>query len=146
MSTALTAEQVELIRASFNAVAPKATELIDLFYTKLFETAPSVRSLFPQEMSDQKDHLLSAVKLVATKAHDLASIEGALGEMGARHVGYGAEPEHYPVVRDTMLDALHDIAGPAWTNDIEEAWTDALNIVAGIMLAGAEKKSINKAA
>ena len=59
--------------------------------------------------------------------------------MGARHVNYGAKPEHYPVVRDEMLGAIKDVAGPVWTPAIHAVWTDALNAVAAVMIRGAEQ-------
>lgn len=129
----------ELIRASFNLVAPQAEHIIDRFYDNLFETAPGVRSMFPDDMTQQKKHLLGSVGLIVKHADNLAAISGALGDMGKRHARYGAQEAHYPVVRDVMLQTLSEVAGDAWTEEIHGAWERALNAVAGMMLKGAQR-------
>ncbi|MBL0871507.1 MAG: hypothetical protein IBJ18_13120 [Phycisphaerales bacterium] len=134
----LDSTSVQRIRASFDLLAPRGNELIDEFYTRLFRTAPGVRSLFPQDMTQQKKHLLSAVALVVKNADKLETLEKPLQEMGARHVVYGAKKEHYAVVRDTMLETIGSLAGPAWTPELKADWTAALNAVAGAMIRGAE--------
>jgi nitric oxide dioxygenase len=58
--------------------------------------------------------------------------------MGARHVRYGAQPEHYPVVGEVLIASMADIAGDAWTVEYELAWTKAFAVVAGAMLDGAD--------
>lgn len=146
MTGTLSPEQVSLIESSFQAVAPAATTLIDRFYENLFAAAPGVRSLFPNDMTEQKRHLLAAVKLVAQNAGRLSSLQSALNDMGARHVGYGALTAHYPVVRDVMLQTLSEVAGPAWNDALDDAWRQALNIVSGYMIEGAWQASEKKAA
>lgn len=134
----LNTTSVQRIRASFDLLAPRSNEFIDEFYTRLFRSAPGVRSMFPQDMRQQKKHLLSAVALVVKNADKLESLEKPLQEMGARHVMYGAKREHYAVVRDTMLETIGSLAGPAWTPELKADWTAALNAVASAMLRGAE--------
>lgn len=135
----MTASRTDRIRASFDLVAPRAAELMDTFYALLFERYPQVRPLFPADMSGQKQHLTAAVALVVKHADNLGALEPALMDMGARHVRYGARPEHYPLVGRTMLDALERVAGPAWNAELREDWGWALNAVAAAMVKGAER-------
>lgn len=130
---------VARIRSSFQALTPKADQLMDTFYTKLFETAPGLRSLFPADMKKQKGHLLAAVALVVKNADKLGSLEGPLMDMGERHVKYGAKPEHYPVVGKTMIAALSATAGPLWNSQLEADWSAALGFVASTMIRGAQR-------
>lgn len=133
------AAQVARIRLSFDAIAPRAHALVDLFYDKLFANYPQVRAMFPADMAKQKQHLLSAVALVVKNADKLDTLRPALMDMGARHVGYGAKEAHYPIVRDTMLGALAEIAGPVWNAQLQQDWAAALNAVASVMIEGARK-------
>ena len=126
------------IRSSFDALAPRADELIEAFYERLFSENPGVRPMFPDDMSAQRKHLASAIALVVKHADNLEPITDALEQMGARHVGYGAQPAHYPIVRDTLLATLAQFAGDLWTQDLADAWERAINAVAGLMLTGAE--------
>jgi nitric oxide dioxygenase len=69
-----------------------------------------------------------------------------LRDLGARHVKYGAEPEHYPVVGEVLIASMAEIAGPAWRPEYERAWGKAFGIVAGAMLEGAEAARLAEAA
>jgi hemoglobin-like flavoprotein len=129
----------QIIRDSFALLAPHAGKLMDRFYERLFARAPQVRSMFPADMTKQKAHLAAAVGLVVKHADNLAALEKPLLDMGARHVNYGAKAEHYPIVRDEMLGAIKDVAGPVWTPAIHAAWSEALNAVAAVMIRGAEQ-------
>jgi hemoglobin-like flavoprotein len=126
------------IRDSFNALAPQGDTLMTVFYDKLFHENAGVRSLFPDDMNGQKKALLGAVALVVKHADDFDAIEDALHQMGARHVAYGTTAAHYPIVRDTLLASLREVAGDLWNDQLEQDWAGALNAVAGAMIAGAE--------
>jgi hemoglobin-like flavoprotein len=67
-------------------------------------------------------------------------------ELGARHVAYGAETEHYPVVGEVLLASMAEIASPAWTQEYERAWAEASAIVAGATLEGAESAMLEAVA
>ncbi len=133
-------QTVSRIRSSFALLAPRGQEVIDTFYEMLFSKAPGVRALFPRDMAKQKGHLLAAVGLVVKHADNLGELSKPLAEMGQRHVKYGAQPEHYPVVRDTMVEALAKVAGPVWNAQLAADWTGALNAVAAAMLAKADQR------
>jgi len=83
--------------------------------------------------------LLATLVLLRKSLRDLEAITPKLRQLGARHVAYGALPEHYPVVAEVMLDSMAEIAGEAWTPEIAEAWAGALGLVAAAMLEGAEE-------
>ena len=61
----------------------------------------------------------------------------ALRRLGARHVAYGARPEHYPIVGEVLIAALAEVAGAAWRPEYERAWNAGFGLVAGAMLEGA---------
>src|SRR5207253_10563140 len=92
------AMNIEYLETSFDLVAPRGDELIEDFYARLFATAPAVRPLFPADMTRQRAMLLSALVLLRKSLRDLDRIVPTLRALGARHVAYGAQPEHYPVV------------------------------------------------
>ncbi len=134
---------VELLEKSFNLLAPRGPELVDRFYAHLFSKNPQVRPLFPTDLADQKKKLLASIQLVIANIRTPDSLHEPLMDMGRRHVYYKTEPAHYPVVRDTLISVMSDMAGSAWNDDFQTAWTDALNLIAGIMIEGhkAEQKS-----
>ncbi len=129
---------VELLQSSFNLVKPHAGELVEVFYTTLFSENPQVRDLFPASMDEQKKKLIGALSLVVTSLEEPEKLGSALRELGARHVSYGAVEAHYPIVGGILLRALAQVAGDAWTAELETAWGDAYGAIQDIMLEGAE--------
>ena len=126
------------LETSFDLVAPRGDELVDTFYARLFAAAPAVRPLFADsDLQRQKVMLLGALVLLRKSLRDLDAIVPKLRDMGARHVGYGAEPAHYPVVGEVLIASMAEIAGDAWRPAYSRAWADAYSVVAGAMLDGA---------
>jgi len=129
---------LQALETSFDLVAPRGRELVDVFYTRLFAAAPAVRPLFARtDFERQKAMLLDALVLLRRSLANLPAIVPTLHRLGARHVAYGARPEHYPVVGEVLITAMAEIAGPAWRPEYERAWGVAFGIVAGAMLEGA---------
>jgi hemoglobin-like flavoprotein len=130
---------LEALENSFDLVAPRGDELMDEFYSRLFAAAPTVRPLFPDDMRRQKTMLLGALVLLRKSLRNLDAIVPKLHELGARHVAYGARPEHYPVVGAVLIESMAAVAGEAWKDEYAVAWGEAYAVVAAAMLEGAEQ-------
>jgi hemoglobin-like flavoprotein len=138
---------LKALETSFDLVAPRGDELMDEFYGRLFEAAPAVTPLFAgTDLQRQKTMLLATLVLLRKSLRDLDAIVPKLRELGARHIAYGAQPEHYPVVGDVLIAAMAAVAGPAWRPEHERAWGGAFAIVAGAMLEGSAAASLEAAA
>ena len=115
---------LDALETSFDAVAPRGDELVDVFYTRLFDAAPAVVPLFAAtDLRRQKAMLLSALVLLRKSLRDLGAIVPTLRQLGARHVAYGAQPAHYPVVGDVLIASMREVAGDAWRPEYERAWS-----------------------
>lgn len=137
---------LDALETSFDLLAPRGDELMDEFYARLFAAAPAVRPLFPDDMRRQKTMLLGALVLLRKSLRDLDAIVPKLRDLGARHVSYGARPEHYPLVGSVLIAAMAAVAGESWTQRYELAWSQAYDVVAGVMLEGAEQAVLSAAA
>jgi hypothetical protein len=62
-----------------------------------------------------------------------------LRDLGGQHYEYGVTEEDYAPVAKTLLIVLAEIAGDAWSDELETAWGDALGAIAGLMLDGASR-------
>lgn len=129
---------IDALETSFDQLTPRGDELMDVFYRRLFVRAPSLRPLFlGTDLRRQKAMLLAALVLLRKSLRELDSVTPTLRGLGARHVRYGARPEHYPVVGEVLIASMAEIAGDAWTVAYEEAWTEALGLVSAAMIDGA---------
>ena len=138
---------LEALETSFDLVAPRGDELMDVFYGRLFAAAPEVTPLFAAgDMARQKAMLLGTLVLLRKSLRDLEAIVPKLRDLGARHVAYGAEPEHYAVVGAALIASMAAIAGEHWQPAYERAWAAAFDVVAGAMLEGAEQAGLEAVA
>jgi hemoglobin-like flavoprotein len=129
---------LDALETSFDLVAPKGDELMEIFYARLFAVAPAVQPLFAgSDMKRQQAMLLSALVLLRKSLRDLERVVPTLRNLGARHVAYGARAEHYPVVGEVLIGAMATVAGEAWEPRFEAAWAEAFGVVAGAMIEGA---------
>jgi len=128
---------VETLESSFNLLAPRANELVARFYSELFRQHPAVIPMFKNtDPQEQQKKLLAAIKLVIENVRKPEVLANALTGLGAKHQGYGAAPEHYQAVAATLIGVMKDMAGDAWTINIQSAWQHALNTIAEVMLGG----------
>jgi len=127
---------VQRLESSFNLLAPRGPELVDRFYALLFSKHPAVRPMFPSDMRDQKGKLLASLVLVMKNIRNPEALRQPLIDMGRRHVAYGTEQAHYPVVRDTLVDVMKEMAGSAWNAQLTADWKGAIDFVASVMLEG----------
>ena len=135
----MTPDDLRLLQHDLAALDAEALT-ID-FYDRLFEVAPGVRPLFPDDLAEQRRKLGAELAVLVDLATSLAAgdhrrfVERA-HRLGARHVRYGAAPAHYPVVGETLLDALAT-ALPTWDDAHRDAWSRLHAVVAETMLEGA---------
>jgi hemoglobin-like flavoprotein len=126
--------QIKLVQDSFARVAPISEQAAVLFYDRLFEVAPPVRAMFPDDMTEQRKKLMATLAVVVNGLSNLEAVLPAASALAKRHVSYGAKPEHYPVVGGALLWTLEKGLGDAWTPEVAEAWTAAYGTLSGYMI------------
>jgi hemoglobin-like flavoprotein len=117
----MTPEQVALVQQTFAEVVPVAAEAAKAFYGRLFEVAPAVQPLFPGDMTQQRRKLMASLAIVVHGLSDLPSILPTASALAKRHVGYGAKPEHYPLVGEALLWTLARALGTHLSDVMIEA-------------------------
>src|ERR1700750_2195308 len=140
-SECMTPDQVKLVQQSFSKVAPISDKAAVIFYDRLFEVAPSVKAMFPADMTEQRKKLMATLADVVNGLSNLESILPAASALATRHVSYGAKPEHYPDVGGALLWTLEKGLGAAWTPEVASAWTAAYGTLSNYMIAQAYSKA-----
>lgn len=80
----MTPEQVLLVKDSFRKVVRISGMAADLFYDRLFTVAPDVRSLFPDDLTEQKKKLIAMLATAVSNLHQLDQITLAVQDLGKR--------------------------------------------------------------
>src|SRR6185436_14590303 len=129
--------QIKLVQDSFAKVAPISEQAAVLFYDRLFDVAPSVKAMFPTDMTEQRKKLMATLAVVVNGLSNLESVLPAASALATRHVSYGAKAEHYPVVGGALLWTLEKGLGEAWTPEVASAWTAAYGTLSTYMISEA---------
>ena len=132
----MTPEAIARIRASFAHVSAEPRALAGRFYTELFAAAPHLRGLFPIDLTSLQGHFEAALALVIRNLEEMRTLEEPLRELGAQHVGWGAKPEDYVLVREALIRAIRS-SSTGWDEVVEGDWRRAITDIAVPMLQGA---------
>jgi hemoglobin-like flavoprotein len=135
----LTQSQIDLVKGSFVHVEPIADTAAALFYGRLFELNPNLRSLFKRDMTEQGRMLMQMIAIAVRGLDHLDTIVPAVKSLGQRHAGYGVKAEDYTTVGSALLWTLEQGLGDAFTPEVKEAWTEVYTVLATTALAGAEQ-------
>lgn len=126
---------VELLRNSFQLVVERNPDLTKRFYEILFERYPTLAPMFPVgRRGVQAQMLASALSAVMDHLDDASWLTAQLSALGTRHLDYGVTAEMYGWVGDALLTTLAEVAGPDWTPELKQAWTDAYGAIVSLML------------
>ena len=77
----LTDTQIRQIKDSFRTVAALKDEAGMLFYARLFETAPQVRSMFPDDIRAQAGKLTAALGIVVANVSNWQALGPVVEEL-----------------------------------------------------------------
>jgi hemoglobin-like flavoprotein len=125
-----------LLESSLALVDTPDDGLTTRFYAILFERYPGVRPMFTAETGHQAKVLRSAIISVVDHLDDPVWLTETLGELGARHAGWGVLASMYDAVIECMVAAMVEIGGTDWTEQMTDAWVEALDAVSGLMMLG----------
>ena len=135
--TAMTPRQVRIVQETFRQIAPHAAEAVQIFYEDLFWIAPETRRLFPDDMTAQKSKLVQMLTTVVKSLGNVSAISEHLADLGRRHASYNVTERHYAYVGQALLSMLRHLLGPNYTEEIQDAWAAAYNMLARMMLEAA---------
>ncbi|MBE7384314.1 MAG: globin [Leptolyngbya sp. SIO1E4] len=134
-----TALQIALLEQSFEKIKPRANDFVGSFYHNLFTDYPAAEPLFTHtNMTEQGKKLLTSLVFVVENLKQPGALTEVLQGLGARHIRYGALPEHYPLVGNSLLKTFEQYLGADWTPDVKQAWVDAYSLITEVMLEGAD--------
>jgi hemoglobin-like flavoprotein len=85
----MTPAQQAIVQSSFAKVAPIADQAAIVFYDDLFERNPALRSLFKQDMTEQRQKLMTMLGTAVANLRQWDRIAEAVRDLSRRHVGYG---------------------------------------------------------
>lgn len=131
-------EDIVLVQESWKAVVPIQAQAAGLFYNRLFELDPQLKSLFKSDINAQGARLMAMLNTVIAGLTRLDSILPAAQALAVRHVDYGVKPKDYETVGAALIWTLQQGLGPAFTPELQAAWTRTYGALSGVMIAAAK--------
>jgi hemoglobin-like flavoprotein len=133
----MTPDQITLVKASFDRLAPQADAVAAAFYARLFQIAPGLRAMFPADLGPQRAKLMQMLAAAVRGLDDVSALMPAVAALGQRHAGYGVQPGHYATVGQALLDTLQSGLGADFTPALRQAWSAVYGALSDAMQAGA---------
>jgi nitric oxide dioxygenase len=134
---ALTDDEIDLLHHSLRIMQERKQLAADLFYPRLFAIAPEVEPLFGTDMLAQTEKTIFAFGAVVAQIQNIEDCTLGI-ELARRHVNYGVEAWHYPIVGTALMSILAEVLGDEhFTPETEAAWTKAYGAISGMMIEAA---------
>ncbi|MGI9385698.1 MAG: globin family protein [Methyloligellaceae bacterium] len=130
--------QKRLVQESFARVVPIAEQAAELFYNRLFEIAPELREMFPDDLADQKSKLMAALTVAVKGLDNPHKLLPVIQELGRKHKSYGVSEANYDTVAEALLWTLEQGLGEDFTPDVGDAWVAVYGLLSDIMKEAAD--------
>jgi hemoglobin-like flavoprotein len=128
--------EITRIRSGFSAVAADADRFTADFYARLFELAPTLRPLFPDDLSSQRNKLKHMLIMLIAALDRPDTLRPALATLGDRHRSYGVVKADFIVVGQALIDTLGAHLGEQFGPAERSAWTALYSRITTIMTMG----------
>lgn len=149
----------DLLNESLALLGDSGDDVVRAFYSRLFVAAPNLRAIFPGDPTQgdlgtdhkgarQRELLLSALAALAdlydpADSDKMDRLDSALKRFGRTHASFdrkdgtvrGATIEEYAAVKDALFTTLIRTAQDEWKAEYSEAWGQAYDYAAGVMIA-----------
>ncbi len=132
-------DQIILVQETFDRIRPISEEAAELFYNRLFELAPWLKSLFKGDVKTQGRMLMQMLDYAVTGLDRLDTIAPTIQDLGKRHVGFGVREEYYETVGEAFLWTLEQGLGKDFTPEVKDAWAAAYKLLSDTMKSAARE-------
>ncbi|UOK59598.1 NO-inducible flavohemoprotein [Bacillus sp. OVS6] len=133
---------INIVQSTAPVLKEHSKEIGKRFYKLLFEKAPDLLNIFNQTNQKrglQQEALGYAVYAAGEYITNLDAIKPVIERISQKHRAIGIKPEQYPVVGETLLQAVKDVLGDNATDEIIEAWGKAYGYISDAFIS-LEKK------
>jgi NAD(P)H-flavin reductase/hemoglobin-like flavoprotein len=129
------------LQDSWDRVTRHGDQVALYFYSHIFVSYPEVRSMFPLNMSHQRDKFVGALGRIVSHAGQIENDAAFLQHLGRDHRKYAVVADHYNAVGASLCATLKHFLGSDWDEELAAQWTAAYQVIARLMVEAAETSS-----
>lgn len=133
----LSQKTISIVKSTAPVLQEHGETLTKHFYKRMFTNNPEVKTLFNpahQATGTQQKALAGAICAYAANIDNLEALGGAVELIAQKHASLHIEAKDYPVVGANLLASIKDVLGNAATDDIINAWGEAYEFLAKILI------------
>ncbi|MBD2523051.1 globin domain-containing protein [Nostoc sp. FACHB-133] len=143
-------QTIDIVKSTAPVLKKNGQQITTRMYEIMFQNHPEIKEQF--SMSAQADgsqpaRLATAVYSYANQIDNLPALKSMVEKIAHRHVQTHVTPEQYPIVGESLLQAMKDVLGEAATEEVMAAWTEAYQALSEVFIhrehdiyVGEEKK------
>ncbi len=133
MISDVTAEEIALVKESFDRLRPIPRGVGRAFYETLFTLDPALKGLFKGDLDAQGAMFVSALGLAVAGIDDAHAGERLVRDLGERHASYGLTEAHFATFREALVRTLRDQLGASFSEAHAAAWGVAFDRIGLVM-------------
>ncbi|MDR9856990.1 NO-inducible flavohemoprotein [Paenibacillus sp. VCA1] len=133
----LDAKTTEIVKSTAPVLKQHSSQIGKRFYELLFRKAPELLNVFNQSNQKrgiQQEALAYVVYAAGEHITDLESLTPVIRRINEKHRALGIKAEQYPIVGETLLQAVKDVLGDAATDEIINAWGQAYGYISDVFI------------
>ncbi|MCH9813672.1 MAG: hypothetical protein K0U47_06975 [Epsilonproteobacteria bacterium] len=130
----MNAQTIQIIKATAPIIKSKGEEITSIMYPILFERYPKANALFKDAPENQREKLANAIYAYAANIDKLENLKKGIDTMALAHVKTNIKPEHYPWVKESLLEAIKQVLKEDATEEIIDAWDQAYDFLATVLI------------
>ncbi|MBE9034257.1 globin domain-containing protein [aff. Roholtiella sp. LEGE 12411] len=130
-------QTIDIIKSTAPSLKKHGQQITTRMYEIMFRNHPEIKEQF--DMSAQADgsqstRLATAVYSYATQIDNLPALKSMVEKIAHRHVQTDVLPAQYPIVGESLLQAMKDVLGKAATEEVMSAWTEAYEVLSEVFI------------
>lgn len=138
----MTPDDIALIRRQFAATRGLEQAFAAAFYARLFQIDPTLRPLFPHDLTDQGAKLMKTLSFAVAALDRPEALQPAVFALGQRHASYGVTAAMAAPVGAALLDTLAVALGDGFTPEARATWGAAYGALVAMMAEGLASAAI----
>jgi len=123
-----------IVKKTAPLLKEKADAVTARMYDLMFTNHPELKPLFVNAPDNQNEILARSIIAYSENIDNLPALYGGLDKIAQHHVNTDVKPEHYPIVAESLLQAMIDILGDAVNDEVLTAWKEAYWFLADVLI------------
>jgi hemoglobin-like flavoprotein len=129
----MTPKQIIIVQTQLPMVKSIGKSFAKLFYTRLFQLAPDLRTLFAD--GSRKDRqLIDTLCATVNSLQNMDGLKVVVHNMGRHYSDLGVSERHYDFFMKAMLDTLGMTLGDELIGELKAAWMNLLTTLKNTLL------------